>query len=175
MTGEVLSIIMATGPVFGSQSSPVPMFQVGNPAQSPQTGSVEMSDLVFETQGSVPGAIIVEWNIACTEAGSCGMWDVHWRIGGSAGTLLQDNTCLLDPGLATTLADTAPCVGAFLLLHVTSQANIYLENTWGWVADHDLDLGNRDQIDIYNGRYVYGPTAIRIVWSEELTNYLEAS
>ena len=149
ITGELLPIIMVTGSVFGDQSDPKPVWQVGQPGQS---GSVEMSDLVFETKGSVPGAIIVEWNIACTGPGTCGMWDVHWRIGGSAGTQLQQDTCLKNPTVTTTLGSAQPCVGAFLLLHVTSQANIYMENTWGWVADHELDLGTRDQVDIYNGR-----------------------
>jgi glucan 1,3-beta-glucosidase len=149
ITGELLAIIMATGTNFGDQNNPKPMWQVGQPGQS---GTVEMSDLVFEAKGPVPGAVIVEWNIACTGPGTCGMWDVHWRIGGSAGTELQQDTCLNNPIHTTTLADTVPCQGAFLLLHVTSQANIYMENTWGWVADHELDLGTRDQIDIYNGR-----------------------
>lgn len=149
ITGELLAIIMATGTNFGDQNNPKPMWQVGQPGQS---GTVEMSDLVFEAKGPVPGAVIVEWNIACTGPGTCGMWDVHWRIGGSAGTELQQDTCLKNAIHTTTLADTVPCQGAFLLLHVTSQANIYMENTWGWVADHELDLGTRDQIDIYNGR-----------------------
>ena len=149
ITGELLAILMATGTVFGDQTNPKPVFQVGQPGQS---GTVEMSDLVFEVKGNVPGAIIVEWNIACTGPGTCGMWDVHWRIGGSAGTQLQQDTCLRNPAVTGTLASTAPCQAAFLLLHVTSQANIYMENTWGWVADHELDLGTRDQVDIYNGR-----------------------
>lgn len=149
ITGELLSIIMATGSVFGDQDNPQPVWQVGQPGQS---GTVEMSDLVFETKGSVPGAIIVEWNIACTGPGTCGMWDVHWRIGGSAGTELQLDKCAIDPSVTATPANTAPCQAAFLLLHVTSQANIYMENTWGWVADHELDQGSRGQIDIYNGR-----------------------
>lgn len=155
MTGECLAIIMASGSVFGDQNNPVPMFQVGARNQG-QAGSVEMSDLVFETRGQAPGAIIVEWNIACTGPGTCGMWDVHWRIGGSAGTLLQADTCLLQPKVTTTATsgtgETSECKGAFLLLHVTPLANIYMENTWGWVADHELDMGDRDQVDIYNGR-----------------------
>ena len=149
ITGELLAILMATGSVFGDQNNPKPVFQVGQPGQS---GTVEMSDLVFETKGNTPGAIIVQWNIACTGPGTCGMWDVHWRIGGSAGTELQQDTCLKNPLVTTTLAGTVACQAAFLLMHVTSQANIYMENTWGWVADHELDQGSRDQVDIYNGR-----------------------
>ena len=151
ITGECLPIIMATGSFFSDQTNPKPMWQIGTPGQS---GTVEISDLVFETLGPAPGAIIVQWNIACTGPGTCGMWDAHWRIGGSSGSQLQMDKCLKNPSFTTTAATSAPCQGAFLLLHVTSQANIYLENTWGWVADHDLDLSTRDQIDIYNGRWV---------------------
>jgi len=151
ITGELYPILMATGGVFADQANPVPVFQVGRPGQ---TGTVEMSDVVFETKGPTPGAVMVQWNIACTGPGTCGMWDAHWRIGGSAGTQLQGDSCPADPAVTTTAAGTAPCQGAFLLLHVTPQANIYMENTWGWVADHDLDLGSRGQVDIYNGRWV---------------------
>lgn len=27
-----------------------------------------------------------------------------------------------------------------------------MENNWGWVADHELDLEDHNQINIYNGR-----------------------
>jgi len=79
------------------------------------------------------------------------MWDVHWRIGGSAGTGLQSDTCAKNPG--TQHGPNSACEGAFLLFHATSQsAGVYLENTWMWVADHELDLPDHGQIDIYNGR-----------------------
>jgi hypothetical protein len=45
------------------------------------------------------------------------------------------------------------CEGTFLLLHVTSTADIYLENAWFWVTDHELDQPDHNQI-IYNGRGV---------------------
>ncbi|KAI1626471.1 glucan 1,3-beta-glucosidase [Exophiala viscosa] len=148
ITGECLPIIMATGSFFGDQSNPVPVWQVGNPGDS---GSVEMSDLVFEVKGPCPGAIVVQWNIAAVSGGYAGMWDVHWRIGGSAGTDLQMDRCIKS---TATVASGSPyltnCVGAFLLLHVTPQANGYFENIWGWVADHELDMGTRDQVTIFN-------------------------
>ena len=140
---------MATGTTFSDQLNPQPMWQIGNPGD---VGTVEISDIVFEVKGPAPGAILVQWNIQQDGGGNAGMWDAHWRIGGSAGTGLQMDTCQLQPNITTTLAGTASCLGAFMLLHVTPQANIYMENTWGWVADHELDMGNRSQIDIYNGR-----------------------
>ena len=147
MTGEIWPLIMASGNAFANQASPAPVFQVGQPGD---TGAVEMSDLIFETKGPAPGAILVEWNVAETSQGASGMWDVHFRIGGSAGTGLQSNTCAKNPSV--TASYNANCEGAFLLLHVTTKATIYLENNWAWVADHELDLSDHNQINIYNGR-----------------------
>ena len=149
MTGEIWPLIMASGTAFASQESPAPVFQVGQPGD---TGAVEMSDLIFETKGPAPGAIMVEWNVAETSQGASGMWDVHMRIGGSAGTSLQSNTCTKNPNVTANY--DAACEGAFLLLHVTTKATCYLENNWFWVADHELDLSDHNQINIYNGRGV---------------------
>ncbi|MCJ1425652.1 hypothetical protein MMC29_003552 [Sticta canariensis] len=151
ITGEIWPLIMASGVAFSDQTKPVPVFQVGQPGDS---GSVEMSDLIFETIGSQPGATMIEWNVAepASQQASSGMWDVHIRIGGSAGTGLQSNTCIENPTVQAPA--NAACEGAFLLLHVTTKATIYLENTWFWVADHELDLVDHSKIDIYNGRGV---------------------
>ena len=151
ITGEIWPMIMATGPNFANQFSPRPMWRVGNPGE---VGTVEISDVMFETRGPAPGAIMVEWNIQAAYPGGAGMWEAHYRIGGSAGTLMQQTQCLKNPNNA--VGDNDPsiqtCSGAFLLLHVTPQANIYVENVWGWVSDHELDELNRDQVTIYSGR-----------------------
>lgn len=149
MTGEIWPLIMASGTAFANQASPAPVFQVGQPGD---TGAVEMSDLIFQTKGPAPGAIMIEWNVAETSQGASGMWDVHMRIGGSAGTSLQSNTCAKNPNVTANY--NPKCEGAFLLLHVTTKATIYLENNWFWVADHELDLSDHNQINIYNGRGV---------------------
>ena len=149
ITGEIWPIIMAQGSSFSDINNPKPVFQVGQPGD---VGAVEMSDLIFETRGSAPGAILVEWNVGASSQASSGMWDVHMRIGGSAGTLLQSDTCSKNPG-AIAPANTG-CEGAFLLLHVTKTASIYLENNWFWVADHELDRGDHNQLNIFNGRGV---------------------
>ena len=153
IVGELWSIIMARGPLFSDMRNPKVMWRVGEPGE---LGTVEMVDIVFETQGPCPGAILVEWNIKQAIPGAAGMWDAHYRIGGTAGTLLEVDTCRKTPGVRITNdADVVKnCFGAFLLLHVTPQANIYMENVWGWVSDHQLDAPDRDQIYIFNGRYV---------------------
>lgn len=161
ITGEIWPLIMAGGSnsSFQDETNPKPVFQVGQPGD---TGSVEMSDLIFETQGPQPGAIMIEWNVAETSQGSSAMWDVHVRIGGTAGTNLESNTCAKNPNVIHT-ANPA-CEGAFLLLHVTSKATFYVDNMWAWVSDHELDLSDHSQIDIYNGRGVLIESADGPVW-----------
>lgn len=149
ITGEIWPMIMAKGVAFQDQNTPTPMFQVG---QSGDVGAVEMSDLVFQTVGAQPGAVLVEWNVGASAQGSSGMWDVHYRIGGSAGTGLQSNTCAKNPSV--TAAANPACEGAGLLLHVTKSGSAYVENQWAWVADHELDLADHNQINIFNGRGV---------------------
>ena len=149
ITGEMWPLLMASGSAFSDQAKPTPMFQVGQPGD---TGSVELSDLIFSTKGAQPGAILIEWNLASNTQGSSGMWDVHTRIGGSAGTGLQSDKCAKNPSV-TAPANPA-CMGAFLLLHITSGASAYVENAWFWVADHELDLADHGQINVYNGRGV---------------------
>lgn len=151
IVGEIWPLIMADGTAaaFSDASNPNPVFRVGQPGD---TGAVEISDLIFETLGPAPGAILIEWNMAGTQQGAAGLWDTHARIGGSAGTGLQSNTCAKNPNVT---ADANPkCEGAFLLLHITKTASVYLENNWFWVADHELDLPDHDQINIFNGRGV---------------------
>lgn len=160
ITGEIWPLIMAGGSTsFSDMSNPQPVFQVGEPGD---VGAVEISDLIFETLGPQPGAILMEWNLAESSQGASGLWDVHFRIGGSAGTQLQSDKCSKNP--TVTAAANAACEGAFLLLHVTQQASIYLENNWFWVADHELDLSDHNQINIFNGRGVLIESAAGPVW-----------
>ncbi|KAJ5126830.1 hypothetical protein N7448_007609 [Penicillium atrosanguineum] len=147
ITGEVWPMIMAHGDKFQNAKEPVAAMQIG---QKGDVGSVEMSDLVITTKGSCRGAILMEWNVAAETQGSAGMWDVHIRIGGSAGTELQSDTCKKTPDVKT--RPKAECIAAFMLLHVTEKASAYLENTWMWTADHELDLSDHSQVDIYTGR-----------------------
>ncbi|KAK4934704.1 hypothetical protein LTR10_024101 [Elasticomyces elasticus] len=147
ITGEIWPLIMAKGDAFTDLNNPKPVFQVGLPGDS---GSVEISDLVFETMGPLPGAIMMEWNVAETTQGSCGMWDTHFRIGGTAGTQLQENTC--QANVTGSFEFKPECAGSFLMMHITQQASAYIENVWLWVADHELDITTHDQTDIFNGR-----------------------
>lgn len=167
LIGEIWPEFMVDGSssVFSDYTNPKPAFRVGNPGD---TGVVEMTEIVFQTRGPAPGAIMMEWNLAGTYPGAAGkccasgglfpanvlltaMWDVHWRIGGTNGSLLQSSNCVKTP-TKPTVADFN-CAGAFLLIHITDTAkNLYMSNNWGWVSDHELDLPDHNQINIWNGR-----------------------
>lgn len=56
---------------------------------------------------------------------------------------------------------------AFLALHITSTAELYMENNWIWIADHELDQQTHGQISVYNGRglLVESQSAVWIVAS----------
>ncbi|KAK2762137.1 hypothetical protein FQN54_001144 [Arachnomyces sp. PD_36] len=170
ITGEVWPMIMASGEAFSDLENPIPMLQVGQPGD---VGTVEISELMIETKGPAPGAILVEWNVAGESAGAAGMWDVHLRIGGSAGSELQSDNCAKTPDTDTT--PNPDCIGAFMLMHITESGSGYFENNWYWVADHELDIPGQDQINLYNGRGVLieskGPVWMYGTASEHNTLY----
>ncbi|KAF2771940.1 putative exo-beta-1,3-glucanase [Teratosphaeria nubilosa] len=148
MQGEIWPLFMVTGDKFQDQSNPQVAFRVGNPGD---TGTTEMVEFVFESIGPVPGAIMMEWNLAGTQPTISGMWDVHWRMGGSNGTQVQSDKCTKDPGTAVT-DPPAECILSYMLLHITETASLIMSNNWGWVSDHELDLSDHNQIQVYNGR-----------------------
>jgi glucan 1,3-beta-glucosidase len=148
IVGEMWPLLMAAGTSnFQDQLNPKPMLRVGQPGD---VGTVEISDFMIETKGPQPGAILMEWNVDGSSKGSTGLWDVHFRVGGSAGTDLQSDRCSKTPEVDTSV--NPQCIGAWMLMHVTQSASIYMENTWLWVSDHELDRPDFNQINIYNGR-----------------------
>ncbi|KAJ7926053.1 exo-beta-1,3-glucanase [Mycena leptocephala] len=153
MVGEAWSVIAGKGSTFQDMNSPQPVVQVGAPGSS---GVVEITDIIFSTIGPAGGAIVVEWNVKQTTQGGAGMWDSHIRLGGAAGTNLQASNCPSNGNGGTTA-----CLAAFAGLHLTSESTAYLEGTWVWLADHDLDEpgGGQDLISIYSGRGILSESA----------------
>ncbi len=131
---------------FSDPANPTAFFQVGKEGEQ---GVAQLVDLLFTTEGPLPGAKVVEWNMAdpANAPGSAGMWEVHFRIGGAIGTKIDPSNCPRGDGSGA-LAEA--CAGTWALMHITEKATAYLENVWGWVADHDLDYDL--QINVYNGR-----------------------
>jgi glucan 1,3-beta-glucosidase len=142
IVGESYPVILASGSLWSHISTPCPVLQIG---KSGESGSVELSDMVVSTQGSAPGAVLIEWNLAASPG--AGMWDVHTRIGGFTGSNLQVAQCPTSAPVSTN------CEAAYMSMHITSTASkAYLENCWFWTADHDVDDPSNTQISVYTGR-----------------------
>ncbi|KAJ4488491.1 exo-beta-1,3-glucanase [Lentinula aciculospora] len=152
MVGEAWSVIAGSGSAFEDQTNPQVVVQVG--AENSQ-GVMEISDIIFTTVGPTPGAIVVEWNVQEPSGNSAGagMWDSHIRLGGAIGTNLETN-CPADGSGGTT-----DCFAAFMALHLTASSSAYLEGTWVWLADHDLDGDGYTQLTLYSGRGIYSESA----------------
>ncbi|KAF9068658.1 exo-beta-1,3-glucanase [Rhodocollybia butyracea] len=153
MVGEAWSVIAGKGSAFENQASPQVVVRVGAEGSS---GIMEISDIIFTTVGPTPGAIVVEWNVAepsSTSAGA-GMWDSHIRLGGAAGTNLETAQC---PSSGS--GGTTNCFAAFLGLHLTAKSTAYLEGTWVWLADHDIDGDGFSQLTLYSGRGILSESA----------------
>lgn len=153
LVGEVYPIIMSSGSYFNDMNNPRPVVRVGTTGQ---TGQVEWSDMVVSTQGAQGGAILIEWNLA-TSGTPSGMWDVHTRIGGFAGSALQVSNC--------PMSGSTSCIAAYMSMHVTAGASgLYMENTWLWTADHDIDSSDNTQITVYAGRGLYIESTAGTFW-----------
>ncbi|OAP65167.1 hypothetical protein AYL99_01139 [Fonsecaea erecta] len=163
IVGETFPVIMGSGGWFANMNQPFPVLQVGRPGER---GFIELSDLIVSTQGSAPGAILIEYNLASPASSPSGMWDVHTRIGGFAGSNLSVKQCLKTPEILIPPAPIDPdCIAAYMTMHLTkSSSGLYLENVWLWVADHDLDDHDQRQITIYAGRGLYDESVSGNFW-----------
>ncbi|KAG0651756.1 hypothetical protein D0Z07_1901 [Hyphodiscus hymeniophilus] len=141
IVGDVYSSISGVGSNFFNDASPIPVVQVGQPGD---TGVVEISDMIFTVADVLQGAIILEVNMA-GNPGDVSFHNSHLRVGGTADTLVNTN-CGGD--------DTSDCKAAFAMLHVTSSASPYIENMWGWTADHSLDGGPAQNIATGRGALI---------------------
>ncbi|KAI2631894.1 glycoside hydrolase family 55 protein [Hypoxylon sp. NC1633] len=137
--GEAWSAISATGSRFINPGAPVPMVKVGEPGD---VGVAQFSDMLFTVEDVLPGCTLLEVNMAGENPGDVGFWNTHFRVGGAADTQIQDK-CTTD--------DPSQCKAAFMLAHFTASSSAYVDNMWGWTADHDLDGGNAQTISVGRG------------------------
>lgn len=159
IVGEVFPVLLGTGSKFEDASAPRPVIQVGE--QDGQTGRVEISDCIFSTKGPTPGAIVLRW---CLAGGpTSGMWDTHIRLGGCAGTNLDDERFSADKPI-----DTTNAWAAFMAWHITPRASGCFVNNWVWLADHLLDTsGGRNagkQLSLLAGRGIFIESNPGPVW-----------
>lgn len=128
LVGEAFTELSATGNNFKDAANPRPMIRVGNPGDK---GLAQMTDFIFTVADIVPGAVLVEVNMAGTNPGDVGVFNSHFRIAGAKGSGVQLNC-----------ANPQTCNAARTLVHLTPSSSSYWENSWLWGADHDLDNSN---------------------------------
>lgn len=138
-------MLVGTGPHFQDAHNPRAVVQFGYPED---VGVLLVCDILFSTRGPCAGAIVVEWNVREAYQGSVAMFDSHIRIGGTYGTDLEGETCPKSAPL-----EALP-YASFLLLHITANASGYFQNVWLWTADHVLDRGAPEQINVLSARGV---------------------
>ncbi|KAK4463428.1 glycoside hydrolase [Cladorrhinum samala] len=124
IVGEAWATIVGFGSFFKDSSNPKPIIKVGNPGD---VGTAQISDMRFTVGDVLPGAIIVQFNLAGNQPGDVAIWNSLVTVGGTRGAQALTDTC----------KDSAnQCRGAFLGLHFAPTSSVYLENVWNWVADH---------------------------------------
>jgi glucan 1,3-beta-glucosidase len=126
------------------------MIQVGKPGE---VGLAEFSDMLFTVADVLPGAILVEVNMRGQHQGDVSFHNVHYRIGGAADSLTE-TVCN---------SDASPCKAAFLVMHLKDTSSSYIENSWLWTADHDLDGTNPTSVGTGRGMLVEATQATWLI------------
>lgn len=136
IVGEVWPVLLGTGAYFQDSNRPQAVIQVSRvPGEQ---GRAEISECIFSTKGSCPGAIVLRWNLAASNAGQMpGMWDTHIRLGGFKGSKLDDERFDKDKPLQ--VKDAWAC---FLAWHLPRESAGCFVNNWVWLADHTLDTSS---------------------------------
>lgn len=141
IVGEAWSVISAAGSYFADAVNPLPVIKVGNLGDS---GICEISEMRFTVSEILPGAMICQINMS-GQLGDVALWNTIITVGGTRDTQVSS---------ACQNQDTSNTKAAFLALHLTPSSSAYLENIWGWCADHYIDSSSSfpgDQI-ISSGR-----------------------
>ncbi|KAL8687352.1 MAG: hypothetical protein Q9218_006452 [Villophora microphyllina] len=142
IVGEAWSVISGIGGFFGNKDDPKPVVMVGRPGES---GVATIQDMRFTVADIAPGAIILQVNMAGANPGDVGIWNSHITVGGAADTNVN---------VACEAPNTADCLAAFAMVHLTSSSSAYIENMWGWTADHSLERGGHQNIATGRGMLV---------------------
>ncbi|KAE8355149.1 pectate lyase superfamily protein-domain-containing protein [Aspergillus coremiiformis] len=144
------STFSAVGSNFQDPASVRAMIRIGYPGD---VGVVHMSDMILTVGDVLPGCQLMEVNIAGKKPGDVGFWNTHFRIGGAVGSKVRSQ--------CTSTPDN--CKAAWGLLHLTGTSSAYIENMWGWTADHDLDGSNKQTISTGRGLLVEATAATWLI------------
>lgn len=133
IVGEAWATITGNGNFFKDSSNPKPVVAVGNGGD---VGTAQIQDMRFTVSDVLPGAIIIQFNMAGTSPGQVALWNSLVTVGGTRGASALTDSCR-DP--------SNECKAAFLGMHFAPTSSAYVENVWNWVADHiteDFDGGS---------------------------------
>ncbi|KAJ9137086.1 Glycoside hydrolase family 55 protein [Pleurostoma richardsiae] len=133
IVGEAWATITGNGDYFKDSANPKPVVAVGNGGD---VGVAQIQDMRFTVSDVLPGAIIVQFNMAGNSPGDVALWNSLVTVGGTRGADALTNSCR---------SASSECRGAFLGLHFAPTSSAYVENVWNWVADHiteDFDGGS---------------------------------
>ncbi|PHH72173.1 hypothetical protein CDD80_4731 [Ophiocordyceps camponoti-rufipedis] len=124
IVGEAWATISGSGAYFQDETRPQPVVSIGRAGDE---GVAQIQDMRFTVDDVLPGAIIVQFNMAGRHAGDVALWNSLITVGGTRGA----------PKLSSSCRDAAnECKAAFLGMHFTKSSSAYVENVWNWVADH---------------------------------------
>jgi hypothetical protein len=124
IVGEAWATITGNGDFFKDSSNPKPVVAVGNGGD---VGTAQIQDMRFTVSDVLPGAIIIQFNMAGTSPGQVALWNSLVTVGGTLGASALTSTC----------TDASnECRAAFLGIHLAPTSSAYIENVWNWVADH---------------------------------------
>ena len=139
--GEAFATISALGSNFYNPAAPTTMVQIGNAGD---VGTAQIQNLVLSVADVLQGCLLLQVNIAGSTPGAVGLWNVHFRIGGAVGSKVETN------------CDGTPdqCRAAWGLMDLAPTSSVYIEDMWGWTADHDLDGGNGQTIATGRGALI---------------------
>ncbi|OTB07286.1 glycoside hydrolase family 55 protein [Hypoxylon sp. CI-4A] len=124
IVGEAWATITGNGDQFKDSDNPKPVVAVGKDGD---VGVAQIQDMRFTVSDVLPGAIILQFNMAGSSPGDVALWNSLITVGGTLGASALADAC----GSAE-----QECQAAFVGLHIASSSSVYVENVWNWVADH---------------------------------------
>ena len=123
LIGNGWSTISGYGSAFANQDQPTAVVRIGEPGQ---VGTAHIQDVRFTVGQQLPGAIILQVNLAGDKPGDVSIHNSLITVGGTRDTEVN-------------CGDSATCQGAYIGMHLTNKSSAYIDNVWVWVADHPSD------------------------------------
>lgn len=123
LVGNGWSTISGYGDTFSDESNPVAIVEVGKPGD---VGTADIQDMRFTVGEMLPGAIVLQVNMAGNNPADVAIHNSLITVGGTRDTELS-------------CTSESSCRGAYNGLHLTSTSSAYIDNFWSWLADHGSD------------------------------------